>query len=98
MNIKNIELVIGYFEKICTSLPIGGFGIKVLHDAMLEVAELKLISPCSANNGMELTLPPKQFTCSNHCQGRFCLLKAQDVKCGENPCAITFNHTPVRFP
>ena len=41
MQISNIEKVVSYYSSICEALPIGGHGIKVLHDALLEIAVLK---------------------------------------------------------
>jgi hypothetical protein len=41
MKVSAIEQVVKYYQSIVDSLPIGGFGVKVLHDALVELAALK---------------------------------------------------------
>jgi hypothetical protein len=43
METSAIEKVINYYSSIVTALPIGGYGVKVLHDALVELAALKTV-------------------------------------------------------
>jgi len=48
-----IEKVINYYSSLVTALPIGGYGVKVLHDALIELAALKTAErqPTAPNTG-----------------------------------------------
>ena len=59
MEISNVEKVVSYYGTICDALPIGGFGIKVLHDALLELAVLKA-SGAPANSAVKAALQSEE--------------------------------------